>query len=159
MKKMFCTILLDCIVLAALGSVLIPRFDKVRSCDENLYYSGAAICIYNGFFIVRNLVICFASTKTSAPLMASYAGRGCMIILDCIIYTGVVVWVSISINSKEAVECRDADSDIDQFWWAIMVLMIIGYIQMFVEWIVCVTLACVGCVFCCFYMQAHREAR
>ena len=145
------SILLDLLVAGCLASVLIPRAEITKNCSEDLYYTGLAICAYNVFFVVRNLIICASCYLSKNPVTNSTISRGAFVCLDCFLYTFVAVWSTQNMFRDDVMACKDQDENLSQFWWSVLILIIAGYLQLFVEWILCLVASCVFCFFCCFY--------
>lgn len=158
-KRMAITILLDLLVVGCLASVIIPRSEQTRECSEDLYRAGLAICAYNAFFVVRNLIICASCYLSKNPVTYSTISRGACVCLDCILYTYCVAWVTYQISREKPMECKSLNDEVGQFWWVVMILTVVGYLQLFVEWIICLAASCVLCVFCCFYFAQNRARR
>ena len=88
-KRMAITILLDLLVVGCLASVIIPRSEQTRECSEDLYRAGLAICAYNAFFVVRNLIICASCYHSKNPVTNSRYARGVFVCIDCFLFTYV----------------------------------------------------------------------
>jgi len=150
---------MDFIVLAAIGLVIFPRAEVTKECSNELYWAGIGICIYNLFFVVRNLFVCATSYFTKSPVYTSTLIRLGFICIDCIAYSAIVVWATIQVSSDSAMQCSSAIDEVDEFWWMVLVMIVIGYIQMFVEWLICLVSSCLLCFFCCFYFGSRLEER
>lgn len=158
-KRMAISILLDLLVAGCLISVLLPRSDVTKNCSIDLYNTGLAICAYNVFFVVRNLIICASCYLSENPVTNTTISRGAFVFVDCALYTYVSVWATQNMLRDSVMECKDKDENISQFFWSVLCLIIVGYLQLFVEWILCLVTSCIFCIFCCFYFGQRRQDR
>lgn len=158
-KQLAVTILFDLLVAGCLASVLIPRAEKTKNCNEDLFYAGFAICAYILFFVVRNLIICASCYASKNPSGYSTVARWTFLCVDCFLYTAVVVWATDKLFLDESTDCKNSDEEIDQFWWAVLILIVVGYFQLFIQWIICLFSSCIMCFFCCFYFAQQRQHR
>ena len=158
-KNIGCMIIFDMLMVAAIATLMILKAEDAKKCDSNLYWAGVVLCLYNVFFVVRNTVICVIAYFSKNPASNNFLPRLCCIFIDCFVYSAIVIWATIKLMDDQATYCRDTDSDVEQFWWGILVLCIFGFCQMFVEWLTCLVSACVGCCMCLLYFTLAAEQR
>ena len=158
-KRMAIVIILDCCILAGIISIMIPNSPKTKECFTGLYWAGSAVCIYHIFFVLRNMIICSTTYYSKNPVRDSTVSRLGFVCLDCCAYTAVVIWATIQLFEEESTVCRDELSEVENFWWMLCVLIVFGYIQIFVEWLICLVASCVFVFFCCFYFSVQQSER
>ncbi len=152
-------ILMDLLIVGSITSVVFPKGDVTKKCSEDLYNVGMVICLYNVFFVIRNLVICGISYITKNPVTNSTISRLGCICLDCIAFTFVVIWATTILVQPEVSQCKDVNEDIEQFYWVVVAMVVFGYIMIFAEFLICLVSTCVFCFFLCFYFAQAREQR
>ena len=152
-------ILMDLLIVGSIASVVVPKSGSTQDCDEDLYWAGIVICLYNVFFVVRNLIICGLCYMTRNPVSNSTVSRLSCVCVDCFAYTAVVIWATTILVSDKANACKDNDEEVEQFYWVVLAMVIYGYIMIFVDWLICLVTSCVFCFFLCFYFAQAREQR
>ena len=146
-------------LLTAIIAVVIPRAQVTKECCSDLYSAGVAICIYNLFFVVRNIFICAFSYNTKNPVKTSLLSRLAFICIDCLAYTVIVIWATVQVTSENATRCKDQIQEVSEFWWMVLIVCVIGYLQMFIELLICLVTSCTLAIFCCIYFNSRREER
>lgn len=72
-----------------------------------MFRAGLVLCLYNVFFVIRNICICTICYYTKNPLLNSTLSRLTFVCIDCIAYTVVVIWATIKLGSDESSECKE----------------------------------------------------
>ena len=114
-------------LLMATTFILVTKGKATYDCDEDLFWAGLQISIYNVYFVLRNVAVCSATYFTRNPLMNSYASRLCFILLDCACYTAVVIYVTTKFVSEESQNCKSTVKDAEVYWYMVLALIIAGY--------------------------------
>lgn len=109
--------------------------------------------------MIRNIGICVACYHVKQPVMYSNVCRVAFVCIDCFAYTTIVVWATMRLIDEEARKCKDQSEEIDNLWWVVLMLIVVGYIQMFLEWLICMVVSCIFCVLACFYCAQERSQR
>ena len=64
-----------------------------------MFKAGLVLCLYNVFFVIRNILICSICYYTKNPLLNSTFSRLGFVCIDCIAYTVVVIWATTHLGS------------------------------------------------------------
>ena len=149
-------VIVDLILVTMITAIFIPRADVTKRCSPNLFTAGIALCIYNVFFVLRNLAICTMSYFSKSPIYYSSVARLGFVCIDCCAYTAIVIWATTLIVDEESLACKESDDEINEFWYMIICFVVWGYLQLFLEWLVCLISFFICCLFGCFYFTAQH---
>ena len=150
-KTMAIYVIMDLILISLIFAIFVPRTDVTKNCSPSLYSAGVALCIYNVFFVLRNLAICTMSYFSKSPVFYSNFARLGFVCIDCCAYTAIVIWATTLIADDESLACKGSDDGIAEFWYLVVCLVAWGYLQLLLEWLVCLVAFFVTCLFGCFY--------
>ena len=85
----------DLLILAGIVFIFIYSAKETQKCSDKLYWAGSALCMYNIFFVIRNIFICATSYYSQNPVTSSSIARLSCIFVDCFAYTCIVVWATL----------------------------------------------------------------
>ena len=160
MIKRICTvIILDMSLLIATSFVIVTKGEATHICNADLFWAGLQISIYNLFFVLRNVIICSAAYFKMNPLLKSNISRLFFVLFDCAFYTAIVILVTIKFIGDESQHCKSTVKEAEVYWYMVLVLIIIGYFQVLLDWVLCIITSVACCYICCYINRLRREER
>jgi hypothetical protein len=98
-KDMSAIIFFDAISTALLIGFLCRNYEPVKTCSPQLYGVGVGFCVYQGSFVIRNILLIILCYFTKKPDTFAYLGRSCGGVFDCFALTGFTIWTTVVLFS------------------------------------------------------------